>query len=76
MITTIAIITLLSLGGLPPLTGFIPKWLILQELTKQDLPLTASIIALAALLSLFFYLRICYAITLTIAPNTNSNTST
>nr|YP_010223332.1 NADH dehydrogenase subunit 2 [Pseudoscaphirhynchus fedtschenkoi]UCL27477.1 NADH dehydrogenase subunit 2 [Pseudoscaphirhynchus fedtschenkoi] len=76
MMTTMAMMTLLSLGGLPPLTGFMPKWLILQELTKQDLPLTASIMALAALLSLFFYLRMCYAMTLTISPNTNSNTST
>nr|QPF96605.1 NADH dehydrogenase subunit 2 [Acipenser fulvescens] len=76
MMTTMAMMTLLSLGGLPPLTGFMPKWLILQELTKQDLPLTASIMALTALLSLFFYLRMCYAMTLTIAPNTNNNTST
>nr|YP_009257139.1 NADH dehydrogenase subunit 2 [Accipenser platorynchus]YP_009257152.1 NADH dehydrogenase subunit 2 [Scaphirhynchus albus x Scaphirhynchus platorynchus]YP_009434470.1 NADH dehydrogenase subunit 2 [Scaphirhynchus suttkusi]ATE89259.1 NADH dehydrogenase subunit 2 [Scaphirhynchus albus]ANG43987.1 NADH dehydrogenase subunit 2 [Accipenser platorynchus]ANG43997.1 NADH dehydrogenase subunit 2 [Scaphirhynchus albus x Scaphirhynchus platorynchus]ANG44036.1 NADH dehydrogenase subunit 2 [Accipenser plat len=76
MMTTMAMMTLLSLGGLPPLSGFMPKWLILQELTKQDLPLTASIMALAALLSLFFYLRVCYAMTLTIAPNTNNNAST
>nr|YP_009154215.1 NADH dehydrogenase subunit 2 [Acipenser sturio]AKM54802.1 NADH dehydrogenase subunit 2 [Acipenser sturio] len=76
VMTTMAMMTLLSLGGLPPLTGFMPKWLILQELTKQNLPLTASIMALAALLSLFFYLRMCYAMTLTIAPNTNNNTST
>nr|YP_002860185.1 NADH dehydrogenase subunit 2 [Acipenser sinensis]ACD77265.1 NADH dehydrogenase subunit 2 [Acipenser sinensis] len=76
MMTTMAMMTLLSLGGLPPLTGFMPKWLILQDVTKQVLPLTASIMALAALLSLFFYLRMCYAMTLTIAPNTNNNTST
>nr|BAU46262.1 NADH dehydrogenase subunit 2 [Lepidocephalichthys hasselti] len=62
--------TLLSLGGLPPLTGFIPKWLILQELSAQGLPLTATIMALAALLSLYFYLRLCYAMTLTINPHT------
>nr|WJJ67562.1 NADH dehydrogenase subunit 2 [Erimyzon oblongus] len=61
-------LVLLSLGGLPPLTGFMPKWLILQELTKQGLPLTATIMALAALLSLYFYLRLCYAMTLTIYP--------
>nr|BAM74863.1 NADH dehydrogenase subunit 2 [Lobianchia gemellarii] len=69
-ITSLAPFILLSLGGLPPLTGFMPKWLILQELTKQDLPLTATIAALTALLSLFFYLRICYAMTLTVSPNT------
>nr|QKV10095.1 NADH dehydrogenase subunit 2 [Phoxinus phoxinus] len=70
VLVTTAALVLLSLGGLPPLTGFMPKLLILQELAKQDLPLTATIMALAALLSLYFYLRLCYAMTLTIAPNT------
>nr|BAU45781.1 NADH dehydrogenase subunit 2 [Microcobitis sp. CBM-ZF-12379-1] len=65
-------LALLSLGGLPPLTGFMPKWFILQELTKQELPLTATIMALAALLSLYFYLRLCYAMTLTISPATTN----
>nr|YP_001876457.2 NADH dehydrogenase subunit 2 [Cobitis choii]ACC97191.2 NADH dehydrogenase subunit 2 [Cobitis choii] len=63
-------LALLSLGGLPPLTGFMPKWLILQEMSKQGLPLTATIMALAALLSLYFYLRLCYAMALTISPVT------
>nr|BCW03054.1 NADH dehydrogenase subunit 2 [Acheilognathus longipinnis] len=62
-------LVLLSLAGLPPLTGFMPKWLILQEMTKQNFPVTATIMALAALLSLYFYLRLCYAMTLTISPN-------
>nr|YP_009294830.1 NADH dehydrogenase subunit 2 [Acheilognathus meridianus]ANA11079.1 NADH dehydrogenase subunit 2 [Acheilognathus meridianus] len=70
-----AALVLLSLAGLPPLTGFMPKWLILQELTKQDLPIIATIMALAALLSLYFYLRLCYAMTLTISPNTISSTT-
>nr|YP_003097217.1 NADH dehydrogenase subunit 2 [Moxostoma congestum]YP_009312387.1 NADH dehydrogenase subunit 2 [Thoburnia rhothoeca]BAH86695.1 NADH dehydrogenase subunit-2 [Moxostoma congestum]BAV71927.1 NADH dehydrogenase subunit 2 [Thoburnia rhothoeca] len=74
VVATTALV-LLSLGGLPPLTGFMPKWLILQELTKQDLPLTATIMALAALLSLYFYLRLCYAMTLTISPNTVNSTT-
>nr|ACJ67915.1 NADH dehydrogenase subunit 2 [Fundulus diaphanus] len=60
---------LLSLGGLPPLSGFMPKWLILQELTKQDLAPLAVLAALSALLSLYFYLRISYAMTLTMTPN-------
>nr|YP_010428950.1 NADH dehydrogenase subunit 2 [Dascyllus trimaculatus]USO20966.1 NADH dehydrogenase subunit 2 [Dascyllus trimaculatus] len=68
-ITSLTPLILLSLGGLPPLTGFMPKWLILQELTKQDLPLTATMAALTALLSLYFYLRLSYAMTLTISPN-------
>nr|AWT08143.1 NADH dehydrogenase subunit 2 [Sternopygus macrurus] len=70
-----ATLAMLSLGGLPPLTGFMPKWLILQELTKQGLPITATIMALSALLSLYFYLRLCYSMTLTISPNTNHATT-
>nr|YP_003457045.1 NADH dehydrogenase subunit 2 [Himantolophus albinares]BAI77119.1 NADH dehydrogenase subunit 2 [Himantolophus albinares] len=74
-ITAITPLVLLSLGGLPPLMGFMPKWLILQELTKQDLALTATIAALSALLSLYFYLRLSYAMTLTMSPNTLIGTS-
>nr|YP_009344793.1 NADH dehydrogenase subunit 2 [Cryptoheros cutteri]ALR69063.1 NADH dehydrogenase subunit 2 [Cryptoheros cutteri] len=69
-LTTLTPLILLSLGGLPPLTGFMPKWLILQELTKQDLAPTATLAALTALLSLYFYLRLSYAMTLTISSNT------
>nr|WBR66555.1 NADH dehydrogenase subunit 2 [Microphysogobio vietnamica] len=75
ILTATTALVLLSLGGLPPLTGFMPKWLILQELTKQSLPLTATIMALAALLSLYFYLRLCYAMTLTISPNMVNSTT-
>nr|YP_010710558.1 NADH dehydrogenase subunit 2 [Callogobius nigromarginatus]WCZ70585.1 NADH dehydrogenase subunit 2 [Callogobius nigromarginatus] len=75
ILVTLLPMILLSLGGLPPLTGFLPKWLILQELTKQALPLTATLAALTALLSLYFYLRLCYAMTLTISPNSLTNTA-
>lgn len=74
-LTSLTPLVLLSLGGLPPLTGFMPKWLILQELTKQDLAPTATLAALSALLSLYFYLRISYAITLTISPNNLTGTT-
>nr|YP_009305246.1 NADH dehydrogenase subunit 2 [Lutjanus erythropterus]AKF33690.1 NADH dehydrogenase subunit 2 [Lutjanus erythropterus] len=74
-LTSLTPLVLLSLGGLPPLTGFMPKWLILQELTKQDLAPTATLAALTALLSLYFYLRLTYAMTLTISPNSLSGTT-
>nr|YP_004347601.1 NADH dehydrogenase subunit 2 [Auriglobus modestus]BAK09783.1 NADH dehydrogenase subunit 2 [Auriglobus modestus] len=70
ILTALLPLILLSLGGLPPLTGFLPKWLILQELTKHNLAPMATLAALSALLSLYFYLRLSYAMTLTIAPNT------
>nr|ADV71689.1 NADH dehydrogenase subunit 2 [Pteroglossus erythropygius] len=65
-------LTLLSLAGLPPLTGFLPKWLIIQELTKQEMTLAALIAALLSLLNLFFYLRLTYYSTITLPPNTTS----
>nr|WIM35164.1 NADH dehydrogenase subunit 2 [Pristipomoides filamentosus] len=74
-LTSLAPLILLSLGGLPPLTGFMPKWLILQELTKQDLAPTATLAALTALLSLYFYLRLTYAMTLTVSPNSLTGTT-
>nr|ARU77150.1 NADH dehydrogenase subunit 2 [Mastacembelus armatus] len=74
-LTSLAPLILLSLAGLPPLTGFMPKWLIIQELTKQDLAPTATLAALSALLSLYFYLRLAYAMTLTISPNNLTGTT-
>nr|YP_001974476.1 NADH dehydrogenase subunit 2 [Monotaxis grandoculis]BAF51791.1 NADH dehydrogenase subunit 2 [Monotaxis grandoculis] len=74
-LTALTPLILLSLGGLPPLTGFMPKWLILQELTKQDLAPTATLAALTALLSLYFYLRLSYALTLTLSPNNLTGTT-
>nr|AIG23722.1 NADH dehydrogenase subunit 2 [Wyulda squamicaudata] len=71
--TIIILLTLLSLGGLPPLTGFMPKWLILQELTAHNNITTAILMALSALLNLFFYMRIIYASTLTMFPSTNNS---
>nr|YP_009388886.1 NADH dehydrogenase subunit 2 [Craterocephalus eyresii]BAX73977.1 NADH dehydrogenase subunit 2 [Craterocephalus eyresii] len=75
ILTSISPLILLSLGGLPPLTGFMPKWFILQELTKQGLGLTATLAALSALLSLYFYLRLSYAMTLTVSPNSLAGTA-
>nr|AHA81838.1 NADH dehydrogenase subunit 2 [Etheostoma spectabile pulchellum] len=74
-LTALAPLILLSLGGLPPLTGFMPKWLILQELAKQDLAPVATLAAMSALLSLYFYLRLTYAMTLTMSPNSLTGTT-
>nr|AYN73397.1 NADH dehydrogenase subunit 2 [Brachygalba albogularis] len=66
-------LVLLSLAGLPPLSGFLPKWLIIQELTKQEMTAIATTIALLSLLSLFFYLRLAYYSTITVPPNTSNH---
>nr|ACF75312.1 NADH dehydrogenase subunit 2 [Tangara rufigula] len=72
-LNSMLLLTLLSLAGLPPLTGFLPKWLIIQELTKQDMALAATLISLLSLLSLFFYLRLAYCATITLPPHTTNH---
>nr|AHG31079.1 NADH dehydrogenase subunit 2 [Pachycephala fulvotincta javana] len=72
-LSAILLLTLMSLAGLPPLTGFLPKWLIIQELTKQDMASTATIISLLSLLGLFFYLRLAYCATITMPPHTTNH---
>nr|YP_010152690.1 NADH dehydrogenase subunit 2 [Inpaichthys kerri]QQW50119.1 NADH dehydrogenase subunit 2 [Inpaichthys kerri] len=62
-------LVLLSLAGLPPLTGFSPKWMILEEMTKQEMTTAATLIVMSALISLFFYTRLCYFLIITIFPN-------
>nr|AAM22329.1 NADH dehydrogenase subunit 2 [Columba pulchricollis] len=73
MLNAALMTTLLSLAGLPPLTGFLPKWLIIQELTKQEMTLAATIMAMLSLLGLFFYLRLAYYSTITLPPNTTNH---
>nr|AFB19440.1 NADH dehydrogenase subunit 2 [Heterophasia gracilis]AFB19441.1 NADH dehydrogenase subunit 2 [Heterophasia gracilis] len=72
-LSAMLLLTLLSLAGLPPLTGFLPKWLIIQELTKQDMATMAITISILSLLSLFFYLRLAYCATITLPPHTTNH---
>nr|YP_010029147.1 NADH dehydrogenase subunit 2 [Hybomys trivirgatus]QOU10053.1 NADH dehydrogenase subunit 2 [Hybomys trivirgatus] len=72
MFLALTSLLLLSLGGLPPLTGFLPKWAIITELLKNDCPTMATLMAMMALLNLFFYTRLIYSTSLTTFP-TNSN---
>nr|QWS05728.1 NADH dehydrogenase subunit 2 [Oedistoma pygmaeum] len=72
-LSAMLMLTLLSLAGLPPLTGFLPKWLIIQELTKQEMTPAATAISLLSLLGLFFYLRLAYCATITLPPHTTNH---
>nr|YP_009943611.1 NADH dehydrogenase subunit 2 [Hemerobius spodipennis]QOD41865.1 NADH dehydrogenase subunit 2 [Hemerobius spodipennis] len=51
---------MLSLGGLPPFTGFLPKWLIIQSLSDSNLFLI-SIMVIFTLITLFYYIRMIYS---------------
>nr|AND96139.1 NADH deshydrogenase subunit 2 [Onthophagus fimetarius] len=48
----------MSLGGLPPFLGFLPKWLTIQILIKMELFSLSLIIIVMTLITLFFYMRI------------------
>lgn len=54
-------INFLSLGGLPPFLGFFPKWVLIQELTFYSQYFQLFILIISTLITLFFYLRICYS---------------
>nr|ADZ14540.1 NADH dehydrogenase subunit 2 [Hoplodactylus sp. Marlborough Mini] len=69
---TVSMLTLMSLGGLPPLTGFMPKWLIINELAMNNFLLISTLMALSTLPSLFFYLRMAHMTTLTASPKTTN----
>nr|AAG00727.2 NADH dehydrogenase subunit 2 [Aphaniotis fusca]AAL60076.1 NADH dehydrogenase subunit 2 [Aphaniotis fusca] len=68
-------IILLSMAGLPPLTGFVPKLMILNELVTQNLTTTAIITTMTSLLTLVFYLRITYLTTLLNPPSSSTSTT-
>nr|BBE28345.1 NADH dehydrogenase subunit 2 [Tragulus javanicus] len=72
VMTTLVLATLLSMGGLPPLSGFMPKWIIIQELTKNNSIILPTFMAMTALLNLYFYMRLTYTTALTMFPSTNN----
>nr|QBF01183.1 NADH dehydrogenase subunit 2 [Stegana latigena] len=51
----------LSLGGLPPFLGFLPKWLVIQQLSLENQYFLLFTLIMTTLITLFFYLRICYS---------------
>nr|AEI91845.1 NADH dehydrogenase subunit 2 [Heteronotia binoei]ALV88684.1 NADH dehydrogenase subunit 2 [Heteronotia binoei] len=73
ILLTTTMLTLLSLAGLPPLTGFMPKLLILKELVAMKLLTLSTALALTSLPNLAFYTRMAYLTTLTIPPNTTNS---
>nr|ABH03481.1 NADH dehydrogenase subunit 2 [Gloydius brevicaudus] len=67
----IMLTTILSLTGLPPMTGFMPKWLILNKMTAFSLTTEAVLMAMFSLPSLYLYIRLTYILTMTLPPHTS-----
>nr|AAG00685.2 NADH dehydrogenase subunit 2 [Calotes ceylonensis] len=72
--TSTMTLLLLSTAGLPPLTGFLPKLIIMNELVTQNLTPLATLTMMTSLLSLTFYLRTAYLTTLLNPPNSAVST--
>nr|AQP28001.1 NADH dehydrogenase subunit 2 [Odontotermes sp. D TB-2017] len=53
--------SLLSLGGLPPFLGFLPKWIVVQAMIMNKLAPMATIVVLTSLMTLYYYLKISYS---------------
>ena len=62
-------IFLLSLGGFPPLAGFIAKWYVFTAAMKAGYTWLAIIGVLTSVVSVFFYLRIVVMMYMTPAPS-------
>nr|YP_009171093.1 NADH dehydrogenase subunit 2 [Ptyas major]AGT79939.1 NADH dehydrogenase subunit 2 [Ptyas major] len=62
--------SILSLGGLPPLSGFMPKWLILNNMTSMNMTVEATLMAMTSLISLYVYMRLMYVSSMTLPPHT------
>nr|ATN23478.1 NADH dehydrogenase subunit 2 [Bruchus sp. EMHAU-15071302] len=51
----------LSLGGLPPFLGFLPKWLTVNYLINEKFYFLTLILIVSTLITLFFYIRLTFS---------------
>nr|YP_009310592.1 NADH dehydrogenase subunit 2 [Phlaeoba infumata]AOT80815.1 NADH dehydrogenase subunit 2 [Phlaeoba infumata] len=54
-------LSLLSLGGLPPFLGFLPKWIIIQLLIENNLTVLMTIMVILTTITLYYYMRISFS---------------
>nr|WIW75264.1 NADH dehydrogenase subunit 2 [Xenocatantops humilis] len=54
-------LSLLSLGGLPPFLGFLPKWIIMQSLIENNLTILVTIMVVLTTITLYYYMRISFS---------------
>nr|AQP29971.1 NADH dehydrogenase subunit 2 [Ateuchotermes sp. C TB-2017] len=53
--------SLLSLAGLPPFLGFMPKWIVIQGMIMNNMTPLAVIMVVTSLVTLYYYLKISYS---------------
>jgi NADH-quinone oxidoreductase subunit N len=62
------LIFMLSLGGMPPLAGFVGKWLVFQSAISAGLIGLAVVAAITSVVAFSYYLRVVYQMYLRPAP--------
>nr|WFP43318.1 NADH dehydrogenase subunit 2 [Onomarchus uninotatus] len=67
---------LLSLGGLPPFIGFLPKWLVIQNLSNLNQIFMTILMVVMTLVTLFYYIRLSFAAFLLKTYDLKWNTTT
>nr|AUW38568.1 NADH dehydrogenase subunit 2 [Acanthosoma nigrodorsum] len=50
--------TMLSMGGLPPFLGFLPKWMVIQNMINENNFMVMTIMIMMSLITLMYYMRI------------------
>nr|ALO71121.1 NADH deshydrogenase subunit 2 [Staphylinidae sp. 1 EF-2015] len=58
MISLLFMSNLLSLGGLPPFLGFLPKWMTIQNLIESDMFFLTFLMIMLTLITLYYYIRV------------------
>ncbi|YP_010718657.1 NADH dehydrogenase subunit 2 (mitochondrion) [Liolophura japonica] len=57
-------VTIISLGGMPPLLGFFSKWLVLSKLIVMNILFLPFILILGSMISLYYYLILGFSVIL------------
>nr|YP_010737980.1 NADH dehydrogenase subunit 2 [Stenischia humilis]WEQ92390.1 NADH dehydrogenase subunit 2 [Stenischia humilis] len=51
----------LSMGGLPPFLGFLPKWVVIESMINLNMYMFMMIMIMMTLITLYFYLRMAFS---------------
>nr|YP_009239869.1 NADH dehydrogenase subunit 2 [Faxonius sanbornii]AMN14371.1 NADH dehydrogenase subunit 2 [Faxonius sanbornii] len=63
-----SMMSLFSLGGLPPFFGFIPKWFIIQEMITNNYFYPLMVLLMCSLVTLYFYIRLSISFLILMFP--------
>nr|YP_004021417.1 NADH dehydrogenase subunit 2 [Heteropteryx dilatata]BAJ24543.1 NADH dehydrogenase subunit 2 [Heteropteryx dilatata] len=66
-------LNMLSISGLPPMLGFMPKWMIIQSMMTMKELMLMSIMIIMTLITVYYYLRIMFPVMLLTNPEPSWN---